>query len=96
MALDIQLNESLISEGLAREIVHRLQTARKEADLDYADRIRVRYRADRELQDVVEQHTEWICSETLATELLANSAADSDLVDAPIEDLSFSYSIEAL
>jgi isoleucyl-tRNA synthetase len=96
VALDIQLNESLISEGLAREIVHRLQTARKDADLDYADRIRVRYRADQELQDVVERHTDWICSETLATELLKAGEADSDLADAPIEDLSFSLSIEAL
>ncbi|MGH9380727.1 MAG: isoleucine--tRNA ligase, partial [Thermoanaerobaculia bacterium] len=46
VALDTALTDELIAEGWAREVVHRIQTARKEADLDYAARIRVRFRAD--------------------------------------------------
>ena len=47
VALDTALTPELVAEGLAREVVNRIQTARKEADLDYADRIRVRYQRRR-------------------------------------------------
>jgi len=71
VALDTQLTPELIAEGWAREMVHRIQSARKEADLDYADRIRVRYRADPELTAALERHGDWIAEQTLAVELTA-------------------------
>ena len=58
----------LVAEGLAREVVHRIQTARKDADLDYAARIRVRYAADEELGAAIATHRDWIAGETLAVE----------------------------
>jgi isoleucyl-tRNA synthetase len=69
VALDTELTPELVAEGLAREVVHRIQTARKDADLDYADRIRVRYRAAPELARGDRRHREWIAGETLAVEL---------------------------
>ncbi len=93
VALDIELNDALVAEGLAREIVNRLQTARKQADLDYADRIRVAYRASESLSAILDAHREWICAETLAIEIAPASESD-DLDSVPIEDQSFEFRIE--
>jgi isoleucyl-tRNA synthetase len=94
VALDTTLDDDLIAEGWAREVIHRLQSARKEADLDYADRIRVRYRADPELETAIDTHRRWIAGETLATEL---AAADGDAVELetnPVEGMNFAFSLE--
>ena len=69
-----QLTPALVAEGRAREVVNRLQTARKEAGLDYADRIRVRYAAAPELEAAIAAHREWISGETLAVELASRAA----------------------
>ena len=66
VALDPRLTPELVAEGRAREVVNRLQTARKEAGLDYADRIRVRYSAAPELEAAIATHRDWISGETLA------------------------------
>jgi isoleucyl-tRNA synthetase len=66
VALATELTPELEAEGLAREFVHHVQQERKKQDLDYADRIRVRFRADAAMQAAVEAHREWIQGETLA------------------------------
>ena len=48
------LKESLINEGLAREIVNRIQKTRKEMGLEVSDRIRVYYNCETQLQSVIE------------------------------------------
>lgn len=92
-ALDTELSDELIAEGWAREVVHRIQTARKEADLDYAARIRVRYRADDELAAAIEAHRDWIAGETLAVELAAGDTTP-DLKAAPVEGHEFAFTVE--
>jgi len=69
VALDTQLTEELRGQGLAREVVNRIQMMRKSADLELTDRIRIEYRADGELKDAIQTHTKLICQETLALEL---------------------------
>ncbi|MDX2000493.1 MAG: isoleucine--tRNA ligase [Thermoanaerobaculia bacterium] len=93
VALDTTLTPELVAEGLAREVVNRLQTARKDADLDYADRIRVAYRADGELTAVIASHHDWIAGETLALELTP-AAAGTDLKPAAIEEHDFAFALE--
>ncbi len=68
VVLDTRLTPELVAEGRAREIVSRIQAARKESGLDYADRIVVRYRAAPELEAAIETWRGWISGETLATE----------------------------
>jgi isoleucyl-tRNA synthetase len=92
VALDTRLTPELIAEGWAREVARSIQTARKDADLDYADRIRIRYEADPEIAAAVEAHREWIMGETLAVELA--QADGMDLKSAPVEGRSFAYAIE--
>jgi|CXWL01.1.fsa_nt_gi isoleucyl-tRNA synthetase len=92
VALDTALTPALIAEGLAREVVNRLQTARKDADLDYADRIRVHYRADGELAAAIVAHRDTIAGETLAVELTPGNGAS--LKPAPIDEHDFAFRLE--
>jgi len=91
VALDPHLTPALVSEGRAREVVNRLQTARKEAGLDYADRIRVRYAAAPDLEATITAHRDWISGETLAVDWQAGA---DGLASAPIDDLAFAFAIE--
>jgi isoleucyl-tRNA synthetase len=99
VALDTRLTPELVAEGWAREVVHRIQSARKDEDLDYADRIRVRYRAAPALEEAIAAHRDWIAGETLAVELAAGldapgAAAGPAVRQAPVEDLDFSFVLE--
>ncbi len=60
----------LLAEGLAREIVHRLQTMRKSAGFEIADRIAVYYTGDEYVDSVMAGYADYIQRETLATELV--------------------------
>jgi isoleucyl-tRNA synthetase len=92
VALDTALTPELVAEGLAREVVHRVQAARKDAALDYADRIRVRYRAAPELAAAIAAHRDWIAGETLAVELAEH---DGVLDAAPeVEGHDFALAVE--
>jgi isoleucyl-tRNA synthetase len=95
VALSTELTPELVELGLAREVVNRLSTARKDASLDYADRIRVRYRADDALEAAIDAHRDWIAGETLAVELAPAAAdGDGDLQSAPIDDHDFRFHME--
>jgi len=70
--LDLELNESLIREGLAREVVNRIQKTRKDLNLNVSDRIAVSYQADDELMQAIAEHHAYVAGETLATRLQAD------------------------
>ncbi len=91
VVLDTQLDQDLIDAGRAREVVHKLQTARKAQDLEYADRIEVAYNADPELERAIETHRDWIAGETLTTSWTQKlvDEAHSESVD----ELPFSFFI---
>lgn len=62
-----ELNEALIAEGLAREVVHHVQQLRKEAGYNVEDRINVTYEAEGRLVNAIDFHKGYIQRETLAT-----------------------------
>ena len=64
--LDTQITPELTSEGLAREIVSKIQQMRKQNDYEMMDRINIFIEADAEVMGAVSQHEEYIKSETLA------------------------------
>lgn len=74
VAVNTQLSDNLLSEGLAREVVHHLQNMRRDADFDIADRITTYYQTDGTLADVVQRHAEYIQQETLSEEIVVGSA----------------------
>jgi isoleucyl-tRNA synthetase len=70
VVLSTELTEALLSEGLARELVHVVQTQRKEMALEYTARIRVGVVTDSpEVKAAVKNFADYIQGETLATEL---------------------------
>jgi isoleucyl-tRNA synthetase len=68
-ALVTELTPELVSEGMAREFVRRVQDFRKKADFDVSDRILLYLHATPELKQAIETHRETIMAETLCVEL---------------------------
>jgi isoleucyl-tRNA synthetase len=69
VALALELDPELRREGLAREVVHAIQNARKAAGLDVSDRIRLALRGDEELLEAARVHEAYVAGETLALEV---------------------------
>lgn len=69
--LDTHLTEALIHEGLARELINRIQNFRKDSGLMVADRISIEIEVTGELQKVVQAYAEYIEGETLGVSLKA-------------------------
>jgi isoleucyl-tRNA synthetase len=68
VAIETDLTQELIREGLAREFVSRIQGLRKDADLEVTDRIRVRYSGPDDVREAVDEHKAYIENETLCIE----------------------------
>jgi isoleucyl-tRNA synthetase len=67
VVLATELTESLVAEGLARELVHAIQTQRKELDCQYTDRIELGIdTGSTEIQAAMRQFADYVCGETLA------------------------------
>ena len=76
VVLSTELDESLLAEGLARELVHAIQTQRKEMACQYTDRIRVGLETDdAALAAAADRHADLICRETLATQIVLGPLA---------------------
>ena len=69
VAVETQLSEALISEGMARDFVRNVQNMRKDAEFDVSDRIHVFIETEPELQEVIREHQEYIVNETLTEEI---------------------------
>jgi len=70
VALDPAVTPALRAEGMAREIVSRVQRLRKESGLAVSDRIRLAIAAPAEVQEAVQSHQQWIAGEVLARECI--------------------------
>jgi isoleucyl-tRNA synthetase len=66
VALELEVDEELRVEGWAREIVHAVQAARRDAGLDVSDRIALTLDGDPALLDAARAHESWIAGEVLA------------------------------
>jgi isoleucyl-tRNA synthetase len=70
VGLDTRITPELADEGLARELVHRIQNLRKAAGFEISDRITVHYGDSERLRDVLAKHATYVREETLADELV--------------------------
>lgn len=66
VALDITISEGLKSEGIARELVNRIQNYRKESGLEVMDRIQLTIDANEKIKAAIESNKDYICNEVLA------------------------------
>ncbi|CAH1001731.1 Isoleucine--tRNA ligase [Neolewinella maritima] len=85
VALDIDVSPALAREGLARELVSRIQTMRKEAGLEVTDRIRIALSAPEEVQLAVQTYRDYLMEETLADDLAIRDTVEGDLLELPHE-----------
>ena len=69
VALDITISEELKSEGIARELVNRVQNLRKDSGLEVTDKIRLTVECASEIQAAIAQNEEYVCNEVLPTEI---------------------------
>lgn len=69
VALDVNLSEELKNEGLAREVVNRIQNMRKDAGFEVTDKILVKIQQNSELDNAIKNNLSYICSETLTNDL---------------------------
>jgi isoleucyl-tRNA synthetase len=67
VALALEVDDELRREGLAREVVHAIQSARRDAGLDVSDRISLTLGGDEELLAAARDHEDYVTGETLAT-----------------------------
>ena len=76
VALQLELDEELRREGLAREIVHAVQIARKDAGLEITDRIELSLGGDEELLAAARDHEAYLAGEVLATAVAYDGDGD--------------------
>jgi isoleucyl-tRNA synthetase len=97
VALDTTLDDTLVTEGVAREFVNRIQNMRKDAGFEVTDRIRIRYTAAADVAQRLATMTSYVCDETLAEsmeagitpgEYKATLDLNGDTVEVSIERLA--------
>jgi isoleucyl-tRNA synthetase len=93
VALNLELDEALRREGLAREVVHAVQAARKNAGLNVEDRITLTLGGDEELLAATRAHEDYVAGETLATSV-SYDGADGGGAPAEIEGRRLLIAVE--
>ncbi|HPH03122.1 MAG TPA: isoleucine--tRNA ligase [Spirochaetota bacterium] len=81
VAMDHTLTPELELEGLARDLVHQIQSIRKESGFDVTDRIAVRYDGDPKVADAFQRFGEYIAGEVLAVSCTAGCSVELEAVD---------------
>ena len=76
--LNARLTDDLINEGIAREIVSKVQTIRKNNNYELTDRISVTYNASDKVKTAIEEFSDYIKKETLATKLEFSENANEE------------------
>ncbi|PKG41077.1 isoleucine--tRNA ligase [Psychroflexus sp. MES1-P1E] len=82
VALDVTLNEELINEGIARELVNRIQNLRKDSGLEVTDRIVVKLQDGKFLSKAVHDNLDYIKTETLTNTINLTEKVENGI---PIE-----------
>jgi isoleucyl-tRNA synthetase len=97
VAVDVTLTDDLIQEGLARELVRRIQSLRKEADFRIEDKITIYYEGDAELTAVMQEYAEYISQETLSAQMIEGEGPEeSHRGEFSIEGKSITFHLVSL
>ena len=78
VALDITITEKLRDEGIARDLVNKIQNLRKEKNFEVTDKISLRIQSNEAINSAINNNLKYICSETLASSLEIISDINSD------------------
>ena len=86
IALDITISPELLQEGIAREIVNRIQNMRKDNGFDIIDKIHIEIEKNNDVIAAVENNYMYICSETLAEKLVFIDSMPNDVISIALTD----------
>lgn len=93
VALDITVTEDLRKEGLARELVNRIQNLRKSSGFDITDKVNVTILSSEEMDPAVEAYNEYIANQVLAVSVeITDVISDAAVID--FEDFTLSVKVE--
>ena len=87
VALDINITKELREEGIARELINRIQNLRKEKDFNVTDKIDLQIGKHKDINDAVENFKEYIASQVLAENVTLADKADEDVQIIEIDDI---------
>lgn len=80
VALDITITDNLRSEGIARELVNRVQNLRKDSGLEVTDRIILKIETGEEIQKAIASNMDYVCTEVLANAIYFESLEEVSLI----------------
>ena len=94
VALDITLTPELEKEGVARELINRIQNIRKDSGLEVTDKIRVEIENITAVQEAVADHAGYIGQQTLAVDVrCSENPAGEHVVDSDVNDIPLKIAI---
>jgi len=80
VALDVTLTTELIQEGIARELINRIQNLRKESGFDVTDKISIEIKKNEAIYDAIKTHEQYIANQTLAKQIVWVDSFKDDFV----------------
>jgi isoleucyl-tRNA synthetase len=87
VALDISINEGLKSEGIARELINRIQNLRKDKGFEVTDKIILKIQHHELINSAIKNNLDYICTETLATSLeVVNELNSTEGMEVEVDD----------
>jgi isoleucyl-tRNA synthetase len=87
VALDVTLNETLVHEGIARELVNRIQNIRKDSGFEVTDQVKITLKENDKLKAAVEDNLNYIMEETLTASLIfSNNLKNGTVIE--FDDMS--------
>jgi len=94
VALDITLSEELKAEGIARELVNRVQNLRKDSGLEVTDRILLKVDTNEEIRKAIEANASYVCNEVLANDVIFETLDENALITDLAESEDAKLSLE--
>ena len=91
VVLDTTLTDDLILEGLAREVVRKVQSLRKDADFVITDRINLYYNGEDIIDVMLDKYSNYVKEETLSIEVIKDEKLDENI---PVNDLMMGLKVE--
>ncbi len=85
VALDVTISEELKAEGIARELINRVQNLRKDSGLEVTDKILLTLDTNSVIQEAILLNKQYVCNEVLATDIQFGSVSENALVTDLIE-----------
>ncbi len=95
VALDIQITEELKQEGIARELINRIQNLRKDKDFDVTDKIQIQLESNEEIDAAINKHGDYICAQTLGVSIKSlEKLEQNETEDVKLDNLETKLFIE--